>query len=130
MSDVKARKFQVDRVGIAGAVAVVLTLALTSPGVRIAQAAEPAPLTVSADGDSLATIDPALVRRIEGPRPGTCSAGAQAVLPAEAVAHQLSVMIEHEARRLADLMPPTEADAGFVALNSRGYNYPRRPVSD
>ena len=130
MGVVRARRPAVDLAGFAGALAVVVALALSVPGVRIARAADPASGVLSEGGGALATVDPLLVRQIEGPRLGTCSAGRQEVPTNVKVAQQLGVLIEREPRRLAELAPPTEADTGFVVLNGRGHNYPTRSIGD
>lgn len=108
----------------AGCLAVAATLALTSPGVRIASASD-GEHTAVPEAAGLVSIDPALARSAEGVRAASCTAPSEAGVADEAVAQRLRQVIQQEARRLAALQGPGAADGGHVVLNGRGYNYSR-----
>jgi hypothetical protein len=124
MSIARVRRSSSRIAGVAGGAAVALTIALTSPGVQIARAAEPA---ASFEPAGLVSIDPVLVRRAEGLRAPSCSAPGQVGISDEALAQELSLLVQQQAGRLRALATSTVAHDGHVVMNSRGYNYPRQP---
>jgi hypothetical protein len=130
MSTARTRRFPSRITGITGALAVVLTVALTSPGVQIARADAPESVAAPSGAAGLVSIDPVLVKRAEALRAPSCSAAGQAGVSDEAVAQELQLLLQQQAGRLRALQVPPETDDGHVVLNSRGYNYPRqRPTT-
>lgn len=117
-----------------GFVALIATLALSSPGVRIARAADDDSATVS--------IDPVLVKAASAtavkdaappppasPGPVACSdTTAPSPLNDALVQYQTQRMLRQLAQRLAESAPardPNPEDG--IVLNPHGYNYPSGP---
>jgi len=112
---------------VLGFAALVVTLALTSPGVEIARADEAAAMSVDPvlAAAHAAVPKAAAVSSKAGPScsdPGTPSPASDAL-----VEYQAQRMLREIAARAATEQPPAEpsADQGIV-LNGHGYNY--RPI--
>lgn len=100
---------------VVGAVALVLTLALTSPGVRIAEASD------SNESTSVMSVDPALVGPVETPARAACEPRVRAAAPAQ-MAGKTAIA------RQQQMIEPLAASRGgdrpeYVVLNNRGYSY-------
>ena len=112
--------------GCLGPLAVVGMLALSSTGVEIARAADPAPLAAEAAGPM--SVDPALVARHEvvlapacrAPTPGLESVRQEALVRAKML--RLQQEIERRARSGSI---PAEGVPNDIVLNGRGYGYGR-----
>lgn len=117
---------------LAGGLALVATLALSLPGVRVARASDPTIGVLEPEAIGPSSIDPALAARFGGIRAPACSAPpAAAALPDEAVAETLERILGQAAERLRAELTPRDGESEHVVLNGQGYNYPRteRPGS-
>ena len=106
---------------LAGAAALVATLALTSPGIQIAQASD--------DGRPAAEAQQAVAQPVTQPREVVAAAPACEVAPAareldDAFLHRQALLVEQEiARRVAGAPSGAQSTEHGVLLNGRGFNY-------
>ncbi len=110
---------------VLGFAALVLTLALTSPGVQIARADEAAAMSVDpalTGTPAVAAAMPAAVA--EKPAPSCSDPAAPVPLSDAVIEYQTRRMLQEVARRAAAEHPPGEppGEQGIV-LNGHGYNY-------
>jgi hypothetical protein len=126
--------------GVSGLLALIAALALTSPGVRIARAADGLVSAPPAD----MSVDPALVRALalantganvpsesKTPESGpSCDGPRMPSVLNSPLAEQQTRRIQRElARRAGAAKPSAESpEADVVVLNGRGYNYRPAPI--
>lgn len=113
-----------DIFNVVGGVALVLTLALTSPGVHVARASDDG-LQGSAPASSMMTVDPALAVAPAAPAPAdaSCSVDASPAERARAATQAAARSQQEVLARLAKQHAPGTGNPEIVVLNNRGYSY-------
>lgn len=111
---------------VLGFAALVLTLALTSPGVQIARADEAAAMSVdpALTGTPAVAAAKAPVAVAEKAAPSCSDPAAPVPLSDAVIEYQTRRMLQEVARRAAAEQPPGEQpDEQGIVLNGHGYNY-------
>jgi len=115
---------------VLGLLALAATLALTSPGVQIAHAADG---VVSTPPASKASIDPALVKQTPAPvqqkaGPSCSDPGTPSVLNDALVEYQTHRLLRQILQRAGEVRRGPQSSEQGIVLNGRGYNYRPTPV--